>query len=248
MRVVFREPFAESLSTFTMVLFGNASVAQALLSAGVVCSGNEWIWAIPKYQLGIVLSLRSFIYILTKDIFLTSANRWGLGVMFGIYDAGNSGGFLNPSITLCFCLYRKLPWRCFSIYFLAQFLGGFCNSGVVYANYINAINSLEGHGICAVPPSKAATTGIFCTCPQAFMTKASQFFSEFIASTILIFVIFALKDNSNPGVMGKSGTRQLFPLALLFLGFGFVLPSPILLVFHSTPYYMSSQTHKLIKL
>jgi aquaglyceroporin related protein len=146
--------------------------------------------------------------------------RWGLGVMLGIYVAGDSGGFLNPAITLCFCVYRKLPWRRWPIYALAQFLGGFCAAGVVYANYINPINQLEGHGIRSVPPSKTATAGIFCTYPQAFLTKASQFFSEFIASAILMFVIFALKDDSNPGAMGKSGAGQLFPLALLFLIFG----------------------------
>ena len=45
-----------------------------------------------------------------------------------------------------------------------------------------------------------------------------------------MFVIFLLKDDSKPGVMGKSGAGQLFPVALLFhifgLGacFGFVLP------------------------
>jgi len=91
---------------------------------------------------------------------------------------------------------------------------------VVYANYLNAINQVEGHGIRTVPPSKTATAGIFCTYPQAFMTKASQFFSEFIASAILMFVIFALKDDSNPGAMGKSGAGMLFPLALFFLIFG----------------------------
>lgn len=30
--------------------------------------------------------------------------------------------------------------------------------------------------------------------PAEFMTKTGQFFSEFIASTILMFVIYALKD------------------------------------------------------
>jgi aquaglyceroporin related protein len=35
-----------------------------------------------------------------------------------------------------------------------------------------------------------------------------------------MFVILALKDDSNPGAMGKSDAGQLFPLALLFLIFG----------------------------
>lgn len=71
-----------------------------------------------------------------------------------------------------------------------------------------------------VPPAANATAGIFCTYPAAYLTKASQFFSEFIASTILMFVIFAMKDDSNPGAMGKSGAGMLFPIVLLFLIYG----------------------------
>lgn len=35
-----------------------------------------------------------------------------------------------------------------------------------------------------------------------------------------MFVIFALKDDSNPGAMGKTGAGAMFPLALFFLIFG----------------------------
>ena len=141
--------------------------------------------------------------------------------MLGIYVAGDSGAFLNPAVTFAFSLYRGLPWKRFPIYFVAQVLGAFVGSGIVYANYLNAINAYEGHGIRTVPGySTHATAGIFCTYPAAFMTKASQFFSEFVASTILIFVIFALKDESNTGAMGKSAAGKFFPLALFFLIFG----------------------------
>lgn len=88
---------------------------------------------------------------------------------------------------------------------LAQFLGGFLASGVVYINYINGINAFEGVGVRTVPPSKTATAGIFCTYPQSDMTKASMFFDEFIASAMLMFVIFALKDDSNKGQFSASG-------------------------------------------
>jgi aquaglyceroporin related protein len=197
-RVIFREPFAEFFGTFIMVLFGDGSVAQVLLSAGQTSApGKDGFGSYQSINWG-----------------------WGLGVMLGIYVAGDSGGFLNPAITLGFCTFRKLPWRRLPIYFLAQFLGGFVASGVVYANYIDAIDNVEGHGIRTVPPSTTATAGIFCTYPQAFLTKGSQFASEFVASTILMFVIFALKDDTNPGAMGKSGAGPMFPLALLFLIFG----------------------------
>ena len=86
------------------------------------------------------------------------------------------------------------------MYFAAQMLGGFVGSGIVYANYISAIDLFEGGKMRTVPPAEKATAAIFCTYPQPFLTKTSQFFSEFIASTLLMFVIFALKDPSNNGV------------------------------------------------
>jgi aquaglyceroporin related protein len=136
-RVIMREPFAEFFGTFIMILFGDGSVAQVLLSTGETTApgGNGF----GQYQ--------------------SISWGWGLGVMLGIYVAGDSGGFLNPAITLCFCLYRKLPWRRLPIYFLAQLLGAFCASGVVYANYITAIDQVNGHGIRTVPPAKGATAG-----------------------------------------------------------------------------------------
>lgn len=155
--------------------------------------------------------------------------------MLGVYVAGDSGAYLNPAITFCSCLYRQLPWRRFPVYFIAQLLGGFVGSGIVYANYISAIDWYEGHGNRTVPPAQKATAGIFCTYPQAFVTKASQFFSEFIASALLMFVIFALKDPSNNGVPKVCSrldslwvwawltiikSDKWFPLCLFFLIFG----------------------------
>ncbi|WPG99998.1 Hypothetical protein R9X50_00282200 [Acrodontium crateriforme] len=195
-RLMLKEPFAEFFGVFIMVLFGNGSVAQVLLSEGQkTAPGGDGFGAYQSISWG-----------------------WGLGVMLGIYVAGDSGAYLNPAITLTNCILRKLPFRRFPIYLLAQFLGGFAASGVVYINYINPINAIEGHNIRTVPPSPTATAGIFCTYPQSTLTKASQFFSEFIASSILMFVIFALRDDSNKGQF--SASSNWFPLALFFLIFG----------------------------
>jgi glycerol uptake facilitator-like aquaporin len=62
------------------------------------------------------------------------------------------------------------------------------------------------------------TANLVGTYPQADLTKASQFFSEFIASAILMFVIFALRDDTKQGTFTASG--NWFPLALFFLIFG----------------------------
>ncbi|KAF2690240.1 aquaporin [Lentithecium fluviatile CBS 122367] len=194
-RIALREPFAEFWGVVIMILFGDGSVAQVLLSTGqATAPGGNGFGAYQSISWG-----------------------WGLGVMLGVYVAGDSGAYLNPAITFCSCLFRQLPWRRFPVYFIAQVLGAFVGSGIVYANYISAIDFAEGHGIRTVPPAPNATAGIFCTYPQAFLTKSSQFFSEFIASAILMFVIFALKDPSNNGV-GKSD--KWFPLCLFFLIFG----------------------------
>ncbi|ORY08545.1 aquaporin-like protein [Clohesyomyces aquaticus] len=184
-RIVLREPFAEFWGTVIMIMFGDGSVAQVLLSTGqTTAPGGNGFGSYQSISWG-----------------------WGLGVMLGIYVAGDSGAYLNPAITFSNCLFRQLPWRRFPVYFIAQLVGGFVGSGVVYANYINAINNVEGHGLRTVPPSPKATAGIFCTYPQPFMTKAGQFFSEFIASALLI----------NNGVPRSD---KWFPLCLFFLIFG----------------------------
>ncbi|KAK6003280.1 hypothetical protein QM012_001125 [Aureobasidium pullulans] len=195
-RLALREPFAEFFGVMILVLFGDGSIAQVLLGAGdkTAPGGNGY----GSYQ--------------------SISWGWAIGVMLGVYVAGDSGAYLNPAITFTNCLLRKLPWRRFPVYFLAQFLGGLVAAGIIYGNYVNDINAFEGHGIRTVPPSPTATAGIFCTYPKAYMTKASMFFSEFIASSILMFVIFALKDDTNNGV--SRGGGNWFPLGLFFLIFG----------------------------
>lgn len=136
--------------------------------------------------------------------------------MLGIYVSGMSGAHINPAVTFANCVFRNFPWRKFPIYAIAQVLGAMCGAAIVYGNYKSAIDVYEGGpSIRTVPGySSTATGGIFCTYPTAFMTKTGQFFSEFVASSILMFMIFAIKDD------GNLGAGPLTPLALFFLIFG----------------------------
>lgn len=136
--------------------------------------------------------------------------------MLGVYASGISGAHINPAVTFANCVFRKFPWRKFPIYVVAQILGAMCASAVVYGNYKSAIDVFEGGpNIRTVPGfSETATAGIFCTYPAAFMTRTGMFFSEFIASTILMFCIYALKDD------GNIGAGPLTPLGLFFVIFG----------------------------
>lgn len=80
-RMSLKEPFAEFWGVFFMVLFGDGSVAQVVLSTGEKSApgGNGY----GDYQ---------------------SINwGWGLGVMLGIYIAGDSGAYLKYVEQLVAC-------------------------------------------------------------------------------------------------------------------------------------------------
>lgn len=136
--------------------------------------------------------------------------------MLGVYVSGISGAHLNPAVTFANCVFRQFPWRKFPAYMLAQVLGAMCGAAIVYGNYKSAIDAFEGGpNIRTVPGySQNASAGVFCTYPAAFMTRTGQFFSEFVASTLLMFLIFTVKDDAN------LGAGNLTPLALFFIIFG----------------------------
>ncbi|KAL4940310.1 hypothetical protein BDV06DRAFT_213569 [Aspergillus oleicola] len=185
-RTSWREAFSEFFGTMILVLFGNGVVAQVVLS---------------DY---------------TRGDYQSISWGWGLGVMLGVYVSGISGSHLNPAVTFANCLFRKFPWRKFPVYAVSQLLGGMTAAAIVYGNYKSAIDTYEGgSGIRTVPGySTTASGGIFCTYPADFMTRTGQFFSEFLASTILMFIIFALTDK------GNLAAGPLMPLAMFFTIFG----------------------------
>lgn len=176
--------FSEFLGTMTLILFGDGVVAQVVLSGG------------------------------TKGDYQSISWGWGIAVMLGVYVGGKSGGHLNPAVTFANCLYRGHPWRKLPVYALAQLLGAMVGAAIVYANYKSAFDAFEGGAGIRTVTGPTATAGVFCTYPAAFMTRTGMFFSEFIASSILMFVIFALADPNN------IGAGNLMPLCLFFLIFG----------------------------
>ncbi|TID13011.1 hypothetical protein E2P81_ATG09931 [Venturia nashicola] len=185
-RAYMQEPFSEFFGCFIMILFGDGVVAQVVLSNGEKGDYQSISWG------------------------------WGLGVMLGVYAGGKSGGHLNPAVTFANCIFREFPWRKLPVYLIAQLLGCMCASAVVYGNYKSAIDVFEGGANIRTVPgfSNHSTAGIFCTYPAEFLTRTGQFFSEIVASTILMFCIYALKDD------GNIGAGNLTPLALLFVIFG----------------------------
>ena len=83
------------------------------------------------------------------------------GTALGVWVSGGiSGGHINPAVTIAMATFRDFPWRKVPAYIFAQLMGGLCGAGIIYANYIHAIDIWEGgRGIRTVP----GTAGLFST-------------------------------------------------------------------------------------
>ncbi len=47
-------------------------------------------------------------------------------------------------MTIALATFRDFPWRKVPGYIFAQVMGGLCGAGIIYANYIHAIDIVEG--------------------------------------------------------------------------------------------------------
>ncbi|KAK0443105.1 putative aquaporin 4 [Desarmillaria tabescens] len=194
-RQILREPAAEFAGTMLLVIFGTGVNCQASLST------NSGVASSPKGDWG------------SSTILLAIAlGAWVSG--------GVSDGHLNPAITLAFATWRGFPWKKVPVYILSQLLGGIVGAGIVYANYFHAIDIVEGRrGVRTL-----LTAGNFGTIPLDYMTNVSCFFSEFLGTAILVFVLLAVLDSLNRDEMdGRDEAIRrclLVPLALFvtFLG------------------------------
>lgn len=109
-----RECLAEFLGTFILLVFGDGSVAQKVLSNGELGSALSIHWS------------------------------WGIGVMLGIYVAGGvSGAHINPAVTVAQACLGRCPWKKVAPYMLSQYVGAFVASACVYLVYYDALDNFD---------------------------------------------------------------------------------------------------------
>ncbi|ODQ80862.1 hypothetical protein BABINDRAFT_161058 [Babjeviella inositovora NRRL Y-12698] len=142
------------------------------------------------------------------DISSSAASALMLGYMV---SGGVSGGHMNPAVTLASAVYRGFPKRKVIPYMLAQLLGGFIGSLLVYGIYIQSINNFEGGDGIRTVFGENATASVFSTFPQPYLSTRGQFTSELTCTAFLQIGIFALTDPYN------APAGDLFPLALWVL-------------------------------
>lgn len=160
------ELFAEFFGTLILLLIGNGVVAMVVLFGhnipGEIVNGG-----------------------------FTNINfAFGIGVTMGCYVAGRiSGAHLNPAVTLTVAMFRGFSWAKVIPYWIAQTLGAFTASAIVYWNYRPQFHIVD--------PGLDHTAGVFTTFPAFPQMLSAGLLDQTIGTAILLFLIFAIIDNRN---------------------------------------------------
>ncbi|PWZ00767.1 aquaporin [Testicularia cyperi] len=196
LRHIYREELAEFFGTMMILLFG----------AGVECQVN-----LHYHIQGSVREVAAY------GSYFQGRMAWAAGVAMAVWTAGGiSGGHCNPSVTLALWMFRGFPSSKVFRFILAQVLGATFGSLLVYANNFTNIQSFQGSSARTVTGPNS-TAGFFFTLPASELSYGSAFYSEFLASAVLLFVVFALADPNN--LKPPKGT-QPFAMFVLLIGIG----------------------------
>jgi len=174
-------PFlAELIGTALLILLGGGVVANVLLTD---TKGNNSGWLV-----------------------ITTA--WGLAVFVGITVAGPySGAHLNPAVTVGLAIAGKFAWADAPAYILAQMLGAFIGSFLVWAMYYNHFQRTNDPG---------SVLAVFCTGP-ALRNYASNIISEIIGAFVLVFVVFYVTKGEIIATKTPIGLGSVGALPVAFL-------------------------------
>ncbi|XP_074652912.1 aquaporin-10-like [Tubulanus polymorphus] len=183
---------AEILGTCLLCAFGNGSVAQSVLS---------------NKEMGTYISVNW---------------GYGLGAAMGVFvSTGASGGHLNPAVSLAMAVLGKLRWRYLPAYVIAQTIGSFLSSILVYFVYLDGLNNFDGGNRSVTGP--LATAGIFSTYPLDHVTWATGLGDQIVGTMLLVICVLAVTDHKH-GVNPSSGLVPVivgFIVFLLGISFGY---------------------------
>ena len=137
---------------------------------------------------------------------------WGLAVTFGIYVSGKiSGAHLNPAITLALAATGRFQWSKVWYYILAQMIGFFIGTAVVFAVYYGKWIEAD--------PNFENTAGVFATFP-AVPGFLYGFIDQVVGTFILMFLILATGDANNTPAGANLG-HIIVGLIIMAIGMSF---------------------------
>ncbi|NXG12867.1 AQP3 protein, partial [Grallaria varia] len=148
--------------------------------------------------------------------YLSINMAFGIGVTLGIHASGGvSGAHLNAAISTMEWIVGNLDWRQFTAYLIGQFVGSFTAAATVFGLYYDALYRYTNGSFTVTGPT--ATALIFSTYPSPNVSFLGGFFTEFVATIMLVLGILAIHDEKNNPAL--KGTQPLLT-GLLVLGIG----------------------------
>ncbi len=181
-KIVARIMLGEIIGTFMMCFFGIGAVANATLGVSSAFGG--------PLQVGMV---------------------WGLTIAIAIYVTRNlSCAHFNPAVTFAMCISKRMEWKQFPIYVIAQFIGAIIAAFLLWAIFgpscIDASTSVDWSSIWAERyPNGVGIAPVYIGA-----------LAEGIGVFVFVFVIFSMTEDSNLG----RPDNNLFPL---FIGLTFAI-------------------------
>ena len=142
--------------------------------------------------------------------FLMVTIGWGFAVFSGVTVSYESGGQLNPAVTLAQFILGNLSFGEMLLYWLAQLIGAVIGAVVVWRAYKQHFDE---------EPDPAAKLGVFSTGP-AIRTYGWNLVTEIIGTFVLVFVVIAFTNGQTPAELGA------IPVAFLVIAIGVSLGGP----------------------
>jgi len=175
-------PFlGEVIGTALLILLGNGVVANVVLNQ---TKGQNSGWIVITWG-------------------------WGMAVFVAVFTvAAFSGAHLNPAVSVGLAMAGKFEWVRVPTYVLAQFIGAFSGSFLVWLIY-------RPHF--AVTEDMDLKLAVFCTGP-AIRSTSSNLVSEIVGTFVLVFAVLFLAVS----VFGL-GALDALPVGLLVLAIGLSL-------------------------
>lgn len=164
-------------------------------------------------------SVAQFVFGIGEITFVSMAISFGFGLMAAIVVCGKvTGGHFNPAVSFAFLLTARLSVLRFFVYSIAQNLGAFLASIMVYLAYLNEFEHFPAGQF------SIQTSAVFGTLPRNVTSSGSTetfslFFDQFFASSIFITVILAVCDENNTPAKLPHVIKALFiGFALMIIG------------------------------
>ncbi|MCC5942596.1 MAG: aquaporin family protein [Balneolaceae bacterium] len=195
---------AEIIGTAILMLFGSGVVANVILNK---TKGNGSGWIVITWG-------------------------WAMGVFVAVFAMGQfSGAHINPAVTVGLAVAGLFEWGMVFPYIVAQILGAFLGSSLVWLAYKEHFKETKD------PGTKLA---VFSTAPE-IRNYPSNFMTEVIGTFILIYGVLYIADPGFMSVDGEMlsaivingqevgfglGALSALPVALLVLGIGLALGGP----------------------